>query len=285
MMSVWNVYDERNETRGQTRRETVLRREIERLTRRVPDSLSYHNVELFDSAHGYDIVSNVEGESAADNPINTPIAKDVAIINTDNLNEKFICTFPGDDIEHGSLVHWMDNYWLVTERDANITLYTKSKMVQCNHLLRWVDAIGATHEQWCIIEDGTKYLTGEYEDRLFVTTRGDSRIAMTIARNEYTKNFTRACRFLIDDPESPIKLAYALTKPLKLGWSFNNKGCYKFVLQEVNSTSDDNIELGIADYYKYHQRTNSNVPDDSNGNSQVGASPAPTGDTGRGNWL
>lgn len=284
-MSVWNVYDERNEVRGQTRRETVRRREISRLERRVPDSLSYHDVEIFDNAHGYDIESVDGGESAA----NTPITKNVAIMNTDNLNEKFICSLPEDDIEHGSLVHWMDNYWLVTERDANTTLYTKSKMVQCNHLLRWVDTEGIVHAQWCIIEDGTKYLTGEYEDRLFVTTRGDSRIAMTIARNDYTKNFTRACRFLIDDPESPLKLAYALTKPLKLGWSFNNKGCYKFVLQEVNSTSDDNIELGIADYYKYHPHTSS---DDINGdnenvgdNEQGGTSPAPSDNTGRGNWL
>lgn len=151
-MSVWNVYDERNEVRGQTRRETVRRREISRLERRVPDSLSYHDVEIFDNAHGYDIESVDGGESVA----NTPITKNVAIINTDNLNEKFICSLPEDDIEHGSLVHWMDNYWLVTERDANTTLYTKSKMVQCNHLLRWVDTKGIVHAQWCIIEDGTK---------------------------------------------------------------------------------------------------------------------------------
>ena len=78
---------------------------------------------------------------------------------------------------------------------------------------------------------------------------------MTISRNDQTKLFNRSNRFLIDDPESPLMLAYALTKPLKLGWSFNNKGVYKFVLQEVNSTSDDNMELCIADYYKYHQGT------------------------------
>ena len=61
--------------------------------------------------------------------------------------------------------------------------------------------------------------------------------------------FGRRNRFLIDDEDSPLKLAYTLSKPLKLGWSHNGEGIYKFVLQEVNSTDDDNQELGIADYY------------------------------------
>lgn len=75
---------------------------------------------------------------------------------------------------------------------------------------------------------------------------------MTIARNEHTVKFGREYRFLIDDPDSGDKLAYLLTKPLKVGKTYNNKGIYSFVLQEVVSTDDDNMELGIADYYKYH---------------------------------
>jgi hypothetical protein len=74
---------------------------------------------------------------------------------------------------------------------------------------------------------------------------------MTLARNEKTTKLSRHNRFIIDDPDSSVKLAYLLTKPLKLGWAFNNKGAYKFVLQEVVTTDDDNLELGIADYYKY----------------------------------
>ena len=85
-------------------------------------------------------------------------------------------------------------------------------------------------------------------------TRGDSRIAMTLARNAETVKLNRENRFLIDDPESPIPLAYQLTKPLKLGWSYNSQGAYKFVLQEVTGTKDDNLELGIADYYKHFPR-------------------------------
>lgn len=99
-------------------------------------------------------------------------------------------------------------------------------------------------------------LTGEYEDRNFIVTRGDSRVAITIARNADTAKLGRLDRFLIDDPESEHKLAYALTKPLKFAGTYGKtteelNGVYKFVLQEVVTTDDDNEELGIADYYRH----------------------------------
>ncbi len=232
-MGVWDVYEDRMNAHGVTKRDTVLKREIRAINSKVKDNLSYNQVTIDD------------------------IPQMVSIINSDNLDEKKIISMPGEDIKHGGLVYWMDNYWLITERDANTTIYTAAKMVQCNHLLKWVSDDNVIHEQWCIIEDGTKYLTGEYEDRSFVVTRGDSRIAMTIARNEYTVNFNREQRFLIDDPESKHKLAYLLTKPFKLGGTFNNEGVFKFVLQETTATSYDNHELGIADYYKYFPRPSS----------------------------
>lgn len=103
----------------------------------------------------------------------------------------------------------------------------------------------------CTISLNTKDLTGELEDRNFVVTRGDSRIAVTIARNHDTAKLKRESRFIIDDPESAKPLSYLLTKPLKLGMNYNGEGVYKFVLQEVTATGDDNFELQIADYYKY----------------------------------
>ena len=82
--------------------------------------------------------------------------QNVAIINSDNLNEKYIFSLPDEDIRHGDLIEWMDNHWLVTERDANTTVYTRAKLLQCNYLLKWVSEDHIVHEQWCVIEDGTK---------------------------------------------------------------------------------------------------------------------------------
>ena len=231
-MSAWDTYEERIGRRGSTKRQAALNREISYIDRKLPENLSYNETVPIDG-----------------------IEQNVAIINSDNLNEKMIYSLPGEDLVHGGLVEWMDNRWLITERDANTTLYTRARMVQCNHLLKWVDADDVIREQWCIVEDGTKYLTGEYEDRNFVVTRGDSRIAVTIARNIHTAKLGRNNRFLIDDPDTGFPLAYLLTKPLKMGWTYNNMGVYKFVMQEVQTTADDNTELGIADYYLHFPKT------------------------------
>ena len=131
-MSIWDAYQERIDAHGGTKRGAALKQEIRRINNRLPDNLSYHSVTIDD------------------------VEQNVAIINSDNLNEKSIISMPGEDLACGGLVHWMDNYWLITERDANMTIYTKCKMIQCNHLLKWVSEDGVIHEQWSIVEDGTK---------------------------------------------------------------------------------------------------------------------------------
>ena len=100
-------------------------------------------------------------------------------------------------------------------------------------------------------KDNITDLTGEYEDRNFIVARGDSRIAITIARNLETAKLGRRNRFLIDDEYAPVKLAYTLSKPLKFTGVYNKEGVFKWVLQEVQTTVDDNQDLMIADYYKY----------------------------------
>lgn len=234
-MNQWDVYQSRMESTGTTKRETFLRRERRYLRSKLPEGLSYFTVDI-------------DGKS-----------QNVEVINTDNLDEKYIYSMPGEDIAPGSLVEWMDNYWLVVEKDAATEVHTRAKMTQCNYLLRWVDTNSIIHEQWCVIEDGTKYLTGQFEDREFFVTRGDSRLGMIIAKNEHTTKFKRGCRFLIDDADSEMMLAYELTKPFKLSGVYNNQGVFKFVLQEVNTTDDDNQELRIADYYKQFPREDTGV--------------------------
>lgn len=236
-MSAWDKYKNRIEVRGGTKRETLLKREQRRIENMIVDNLSYNTI----------FVNGCE--------------QYVTIIDTDIFTEKFIHAMPGETIVPGGLVNWMDNFWLITEVDRNNTTYMRGKMTQCNHLLKWVSDDGVICEQWCVVEDGTKYLTGEYEDRNFVVTRGDSRLALIVPRNELTLGFNRERRFLIDDPDSPLKLAYLLTKPLKLGGVYNGEGIYKFVLQESVSTDDDNHELGIADYYKFFPKNENNPID------------------------
>ena len=248
-MGGWDIYKNRINIHGKTKRDASKIREVRFINNKLPDSLSYHAVDIYPSQYSYNIFSQ--------ECIDKKYSQNVAIINSDNLSEKYIYSMPNEDIQLGSLIFWMENYWIVYERDTNQTLYTKAKLLQCNHLLKWI-AGGIVIEQWSVVEDGTKYMSGELEDRNFVTTRGDSRISVQLSKNKYTTNLNRENRFLIDDEDSPHKLSYILSKPLKKGFTYNGTGTFKFVLQEVTSTEFDNHELGIADYYKYFPKTDGN---------------------------
>ena len=138
-MNLWDTYRSRLNAQGGDRRNVVLQRERRFLNSKMPASLSYHQV-------------TIDGEQ-----------RSVAIINSDNLDTKTICTLPGEDFHHGGLVEWMNERWLITGRDANNEVYTRGTMRQCNYQLRWIADDGNIIERWCIVEDGTKYLTGELE--------------------------------------------------------------------------------------------------------------------------
>ncbi len=131
-MSIWTTYENRITAAGATKRETAFNRECRFLDQNLRDSLSYKKV-------------LIDGEN-----------KEVAIIDSDNLNEKKMLSLPLEDIKCGAMVEWEENFWIVTEKDANNELYTRTKLLQCNYLLKWVDENDVIREQWCFIEDGTK---------------------------------------------------------------------------------------------------------------------------------
>lgn len=234
-MSLWDTYRSRLNAQGGDRRGVVLQRERRFLSAKMPASLSYHQ-------------AVINGQS-----------QNLAIINSDNLDTKTLCTLPGEDIPHGGIVEWMNNHWLITERDANNEVYTRGIMRQCNYQLRWIADDGNIIERWCIVEDGTKYLTGEYGDNEFVLTRGDTRISVTLPKDKYTVRLNRTNRFLIDRYDSPNVLAYELTKPFKVGGTYGDSGVMAFVMQECNTEDSDNFELHIANYYDHFPRENSDI--------------------------
>ena len=226
-MNPWNTYCSRVGANGATKRDAILEREKRYLRTKLPSSLSYHTL-------------LIDGEE-----------RSLAVINSDNLDTKTLCTMPGEDLPHGGYVQWMDNYWLIITKDVNNEVYTKAVMRQCNYLLKWIDDDDNIISRWCIVEDGTKYLTGEYGDRQYILERGDSRISVILPRDKDTLKLNRKNRFLIDDYDSPNVLAYTLTKPFKLGSNYNGNGVLSFVMTECNTEDTDNLDLHIADYYKH----------------------------------
>jgi hypothetical protein len=243
-VGVWDIYDSRVTAKGSTKRGATIKREKRYIYEHLVDNPSYHEC----------IVDGVD--------------RVCGIIDTDNLDKKTIISMPNEDLRNGALVEWMDNHWLIIERDANTTMYTKCVMQQCNFFLKWVDQDGKICGQWAYVNDSTKYLTGELEDRHFMVVRGDTRLSVTIARTEDTLRLDRTTRFIIDDPDCHEHLAYVLTKPLRMGSVFNEDGVFTFIMQEVETTDNDNLDLLIADYYKYYPRESTS--------GSVGDTPLPT---------
>lgn len=131
-MNAWDWYSSRIESLGGNQHEAIYRREVRTITDKIKNSLSYSSVTIDD------------------------IQQDVAIVSSKNMNEKRIMSLPGESITPGGLVYWMDHYWLITDKDADVNVYEKATMTQCNHILRWIGEDGILHEQWCVISDGTK---------------------------------------------------------------------------------------------------------------------------------
>ena len=81
-----------------------------------------------------------------------------------------------------------------------------------------------------------------------VMTIGDARIALTIAKDDATSKFRRGTRFIIDDVDADEALAYEITKSNRLFNLYDDIGVYRFILNEVVITDDDNMAIRVADY-------------------------------------
>lgn len=234
-MSFWSSYEARLRSScgpdGETRRSSSLQHNQDSVRRKLGKSLSYKDVTINGEARKLSVI-------------------DVA----DDYSEKKIYALPGESLAHGGLVEWAGGVWLITEIDPHCELYEEGKMRRCNYYLKWINKEGNIIGRWCVVEDGTKYLIGE--KRADMMTIGDARIAVTVGKDAETSKLYRGMRFLIDDMDAgETVLAYEITKPNKLFNVYNGRGVFRFILNEVNMTDDDNTELRIADYYSWKPKT------------------------------
>lgn len=226
MADVWGSYKARVGTMGATRRDRAIKNAQHYLYRKLPASPSWSEV-------------TIDG-----------IRQAVSITDQkDNMAKKKICSMPGEKLKHGGLVDFANSKWIITETDANDEVYAKGVMQRCNYLLKWLDENGVVIEKWSIVEDGTKYLIGEKAEDMMAI--GDARVAVTIAKDDDTVKLKRGKRFLIDDVDSESVLAFQITKPNKLYNVYDGDGVYRFILNEVELTDNDNTDLRIADYYSW----------------------------------
>lgn len=224
-MGGWDEYAERMGVTGDTKRDMWVARTKQSVLRRMVDSPSYRLVSI------------------------NSIEQYVSITHRVNSMEKRICSRPGETLKHGGLVEFDGSKWLITDIDADSVIYSRGLMRRCNHILRWISKEGKLREKWCIVEDGTKYLIGEATARYdSIMTIGDARIAVTVGRDDETIELDRGLRFLIDDADAEHPQAYQITKSNRFFNAYDGEGVFRFILNEVTRTENDNIKERIADY-------------------------------------
>lgn len=227
-MAGWDNYTQRLEAIGSTKRQMWVNRTRESIARRAMASPSTHLVKI------------------------NGVEQYVSITHRANISEKRICALPGEHLKHGGLVEFNTGVWLITELDADNEVYERGLMRRCNHQLRWIGRDGQVRSKWCIVEDGTKYLIGEATSRFEnIMVIGDARIAVTVGKDEDTLELDRGIRFLIDDTDVSKPLAYQITKENRFFNLYEGDGVFRYILNEVVLTANDNIKERIADYTKW----------------------------------
>lgn len=218
-------YQTRMRAKGVLPRESWLKNTQAWINTKLPASLSYYTAEI-------------DGEE-----------RQCAIISSRHDTTKKIITMPGETLTNGTYVKWADEIWLITSVDPQSEVYQSGSMTQCNYLLKWVNDRGEVVSRWVIALDGTKYLTGEYDQNTM--TLGDSRLQLTMPRDDETVLVNRGDRFLIDDPDANQPMAYELTKVNRSGAVYDGHGVFVHMLSEDNrQDGNDNYDLMIADYEK-----------------------------------
>lgn len=234
-MGAWETYEARVGTTSTDRREHIRIASQEQFYRKIITNMAYH-------------VVTIDG-----------IEQEIAVVRDAERDEKRIYSMPGEKLKHGGLVNWNGIMWLITEKNFDNEFYDNAIMKQCNYQLKWINPTGEIITRWCIVVDGTKYLIGEKNGNIM--SIGDARFAVTLAKDDETKKIKRGQRFLIDDPDADETLAFQITKPNRFFNLYNGEGVYRYILNEVNTTDNDNIEAGIADYYSWYPRVNMPVSD------------------------
>ena len=107
-MNAWDMYKNRITAHGGSKRNAAFIRESRFIQTRLPDNLSYQTVIVYPREYGF----NINSEDAQLHCI----SQNVAIIDSDNLNEKIICSMPSEDLLLGSLIFG----WIIIGLSANV---------------------------------------------------------------------------------------------------------------------------------------------------------------------
>lgn len=180
------------------------------------------------------------------------VAKDLTIIETNNLDEKKIKARPNTSFKSGQVVEWMDWYWLITKVNRRNDIVTNGKMKECTYHLYWQNESGVIIDKWAFVANASSYSNGETGNATI--TLSSNQFLVVMPKDEDTINL-RDTRMFIDNCTNDKPTPYKLTRPDNVSADYGiGNTYYIFTLDQRNDEKDKKVTLEdgtivwIADY-------------------------------------
>lgn len=171
------------------------------------------------------------------------IIQDIDLDNEkDTSDNKYLLGKLDYNIKPSDIVTWETDKYIVLSKERNtVKTHNTFKMIRCNFTAKWIDLDGVYRESPGYALNQTLYSLGvkEYE----MIDMPNAKMVLDLPKNEHTLKVKRDMRLIIDG--FIWKIANIDT--------INKDGIIHLMMGEDVFTEDDNIELGIADYYKYYK--------------------------------
>ncbi|MCK9576063.1 MAG: hypothetical protein M0R51_09065 [Clostridia bacterium] len=139
-------------------------------------------------------------------------------------------------VNTGSIVEWESNYWIIVSNIDDIGAYKSASMIKCNNTLNFYDENSILYEIPCIVGKGNVGL----DENKFLSIPADENI-VTCPNTTNSLKIDENTRFILSDD------AYSILGIDKI----SNVGLLNIRIKEDQVTEDDNLTLGIANYYSH----------------------------------
>ena len=227
-MSIFTNYSER-----------MLHRDSSARQRRI-DRIKHSVARNFEADPSFFALNALEpdGTTTSFKRIKVINADYVTHLNPARINSRYFIGHPEDEILSGTvLFNLYESDWMVTS-SANLTSVLDRGMLQkINYVARWLYN-GVVHENYAVITGVSRRSDGIEENRYMILP--DDSIMFHFPKNEVTSTLKRDTRLIVEG------MPYRITRID----SYTDPNTYYMIANEDQIGANDNMELGIADYFE-----------------------------------
>lgn len=219
----WSIYDSLLTTYGTSERERVIQEAKEDFALLSCDSAAYKSVLIKNHPCGALIYSG-----------------------SNEFTKTFSTTF--EDVDIGDYILINDNHWIVTEIDDMNEITRDGKIRKCNQLFRFQTFDSQIHEVWGVIDD--PYWRSPRTE--IVVNTAYSLVQAILPNNEYTKQLHIDQKIILwtgyNALGEVIPFVFRISDFKKASTDYGGDKIISYILERVQSTSEDSIEHMVSDY-------------------------------------